>query len=76
MKTLQLTFKLDCIEFKNSNILKINLKLRLINFVYIFLRYLVLPSKLDWFPSTIEAFWKNMGAYGFSRRLGILREST
>ena len=34
-------------------------------------------SKLDWFPSTIEAFWgKKLGAYGFSVRFGILREST
>ena len=34
-------------------------------------------SKLDWFPSTIEAFWgKKMGAYVFSMRFGILREST
>ena len=35
-----------------------------------------LPSKLDWFSSTIEAFWEKMGAYGFSMRFGILREST
>ena len=37
----------------------------------------VLQSKLDWLPITIEAFWeKKMGAYGFSMRFGILREST
>ena len=36
----------------------------------------VLPSKLDWFPSTIEAFWKKMDTSGFSVRFGILRESS
>ena len=29
----------------------------------------VLPSKLDWFPNTIEAFWEKLGACGFSMRL-------
>ena len=36
----------------------------------------MLPSKLDWFLSTMEAFWgEKMGAYRFSMRFGILRES-
>ena len=35
----------------------------------------VLPSKYDWFPSTIEAFWEKSGRLWIFNHFGILRES-